>query len=107
MKLTSLATLDLFAHFVVRWPRKVRAVYSDYLVVRECKHFLADLVVRGGVMSVPPAGLSDHDAGVWEGRRQLAVELLRALEEDPRRLFAIVEKTEMTSQPQQQPRRTP
>lgn len=90
-----LANFNLLLHFVVRWPRKCREVAQNYLVVRECPYFLADVMLRGGVMSAPEAGLSTFDAGVKEGRRQLAVEILRLAGEDPLRLWAIVEKTEI------------
>lgn len=96
--------LDLLTHFRHRWPKNARNVADEYRDVATKKFFLTDLMLRCGVMSAPPPGLSTFDAGVAEGRRQIGVEILRACNEDPTRLYAIVEKTEIEFANQRQRR---
>lgn len=98
MKLPSF--IDALAHFRTRWPNEARNVADAYKAVSAHKFFLADVLLRGGVMSVPPPGLSDRDGAIFEGRRQLAVEIIRLAGEDPARLYAIIEKTEIKPEPQ-------
>ncbi len=52
---------------------------------------LRDIALRGGVYSVDPADRSLYQAGVAEGRRQLALEILNTCAADPAQLIGTVD----------------
>jgi hypothetical protein len=77
------------------WPRKagLDAVIADYQTVGTLKHFLTDLALRGFVWTVhprPPEGL--FEAGLREGRRELALEVIRTAGERPENLYRWIER---------------
>lgn len=74
------------------WPRRWRAVVSDYSALREHRHLLADIALRGGVYSSFPPKAEVFEAGWREGRRSLALEIIKAADTDPAKLMELVEK---------------
>ncbi len=77
------------------WPRKAAAVVSDYLAVGTHKHFLADVLLRGNVYRPHPPTDSLYQAGVLEGRRQLAIEITSLAGDRPERLWSFIEQSEI------------
>lgn len=84
-----------FAWFWEMWPRGEgkRAVIRDYLALREMPHLLADIALRGHVFSAWDAPPGDvFGAGVMEGRRRLALELLELTGMPPQELWGFIER---------------
>lgn len=70
-----------------------RAIADAYLALKHQRLLLADIALRGRVFTGNyTPGLSPFDAGVAEGRRQLALEIIRAAEEDPHGLYPLIER---------------
>ncbi|MDE2579960.1 MAG: hypothetical protein KGL46_14245 [Hyphomicrobiales bacterium] len=85
--------MNLPRWFRQMWPDDTarRVVVAEYEAIGRQKHALADIALRGGVYSVdatPVASL--YDAGVREGRRQMALEIIRICNADPAQLFGFV-----------------
>lgn len=93
--------MNLVGWFRQFWPTPAarRAVLSDYMALRDRKALLADIALRGNVWGASPPGLSAYDAGVAEGRRQVALEILRVVQQDPMQLLAFVEKKPLRQEP--------
>jgi len=78
------------------WPVKVapaaaRSVVADYATIGQAhKHFLTDVALRGSVFTPMPPPPSLFHAGVAEGRRQLALEILETCRANPADLFNLV-----------------
>lgn len=66
------------------------AVCADYAAIgAQHKHFLADVALRGGVYrEFDPA--SDGTLENFNGRRELALELIKLAKVDPDKLFATI-----------------
>jgi hypothetical protein len=75
------------------WPRRGKAVAGEYLSVGTHRLFLADVALRGFVFTPFPAVATEFEAGKLEGRRSLALEIIRISGEAPERLFAEIEKS--------------
>ena len=72
---------------------KGRAVADAYLALKHQRLLLADIALRGSVFTGNyTPGLSPFDAGVAEGRRQVALEIIRAAEEDPHGLYPLLDR---------------
>lgn len=72
--------------FMRLWPRDPdrRQVLAEYAQLGRMQRLLADVALRGGVFrpsAADPANL--FAAGIVEGRRQLALELIRTAGTDP------------------------
>jgi hypothetical protein len=79
--------------FAEMWPfvRERRAVIADVIAIgAEHKHFLADLALRGGVFHSAPIARDLYQAGVMEGRRQVALETIKLCRVDPQLLWQFV-----------------
>lgn len=76
------------------WPSsKPRAeVVHDYLAIGQHKHFLADLALRGSVYGPCHVPGDPQTSLVNEGRRQLALEIIKLAGEHPDSLFALIER---------------
>lgn len=75
------------------FPDGRRVVIDQYRVLANQKLALADIALRGGVYSVnpkPPANF--FEAGVREGRRQMALEIARICDADPAALYGFLER---------------
>lgn len=76
------------------WPRDAgrQAVISDYATVGQCRHFLTDVAIRGSVFA-PFGDVTDAlQLARLEGRRELALEIIRTAGEEPGALYRYVEK---------------
>lgn len=83
------------AWFAQMWPFDSgrRAVLADYAAVgAQHKHFLTDVALRGGVYGDGHDDASLYQAGKFEGRRELALELIKLCKVDPDQLFALIPK---------------
>jgi len=58
-------------------------VITEYAALMPMRHVLADIALRGAVFSVPPPPADLFQAGVNEGRRQMALETIRLAGTDP------------------------
>lgn len=74
------------------WPKTADAVVREYLVVGQQKKFLADVALRGAVFSACHVPGDPYSSAVAEGRRQLALEIIKLAGEDAGRLFALIER---------------
>jgi hypothetical protein len=70
-------------------PRQ-HAVVNEYLSIGvQHKHFLADVALRGGVYrAFDPA--SDGDLANFNGRRELALEIIKICGASPEQLYAAI-----------------
>lgn len=86
--------MNIVGWFRAFWPHDGarRAALAQYATLGD--EFLADVALRGAIWQAAPAGLSPYDAGVFEGRRQVALEILRVKHADPMRLLDIVDNQE-------------
>lgn len=86
--------MNLARYFRQFWPfdDARAAVIAGYQRLARDKLLLADIGLRGGVWTGGRPGLSVFDAGVQEGRRQLAIEIWRCCRADPADLFGHVPK---------------
>jgi hypothetical protein len=86
---------DLWNWLPSRWPNRGnrRAIADAYLALKHNRLLLADIALRGSVFTGNyTTGLTPFDAGVAEGRRQFALEIIRAAEEDPHGLYPLIER---------------
>lgn len=74
------------------WPRKRQAVLQGYMVVGREKHFLADIALRGNVFGACHVPGDPATSAVNEGRRQMALEIIKLAGEEPTRLYALIER---------------
>jgi hypothetical protein len=80
------------------WPRKASrdATIADYQSAGRLKHFLTDVALRGFVFTPHPrpagGGVDLFEAGRREGRRELALEIIRTAGENPGDLYRFVER---------------
>lgn len=74
------------------WPFDAgrRAVVGDYVAIgSQHKHFLADVALRGGVFrAFDPA--ADGTLEGFNGRRELALEIIKIARIDPQHLFGLL-----------------
>jgi hypothetical protein len=94
--------MNLRKYFAQMWPGESgrRIVLEQYRIIANQKLALADIALRGGVYSVdprPPANF--YDAGVREGRRQMALEIARICDADPAHLYGFVERKPQNQEP--------
>lgn len=77
------------------WPSVMnrQAVMRDYASVGQLRHFLADVALRGSVWGPCHVPGDDRTSAVNEGRRQLALEILKLAGEEPTRLFTLIERS--------------
>lgn len=80
----------LFRQF---WPglSGKRAVYAGYSVLRSHPALLADIALRNCVYADAPPAANVHAAGVIEGRRQCALEIIRLAKLHPDALWDVIE----------------
>lgn len=74
------------------WPTHTLryAVCADYATIgAQHKHFLADVALRGGVYRAFDQR-SDGDLANFNGRRELALEIIKLAKVDPDQLFASI-----------------
>lgn len=83
----------LRVHFTQVWPRDggKRALLADYLTLKGAPHLLADIAVRNYVFAPIPPAKSTYAAGVAEGRRQCALELIRLCGLEAAALWDVIE----------------
>ena len=67
---------------------------QEYMTVGEQKLFLADLALRGGVWTTSHVPGDPYSSAVAEGRRQLALEIIKIANESPATLWAWLERNE-------------
>lgn len=81
-------------YFRAMWPNKYRAVMAQYAALKTNAPLVyADIALRGGVYSVPHPPVSDpFQAGVNEGRRQMAIETIKLANEDFDALLRLIER---------------
>lgn len=86
---------------VWRHPGNRRAVLDGYLALGQNRALMADIALRGGLFAVDysPARTARDDA-IAEGRRQLALELIKAAKLDPADLYSLMEERRPISQEQ-------
>ena len=78
--------MNIVAWLKAKWrdPGQRAQVIHEYAALGQMRHLQADIAHRGYVFTVPqPAPADFYQAGVIEGRRQLALELIRAAGTDP------------------------
>lgn len=81
--------MNLKAWLAGIWPREQRfAVVEQYRLLGKLAQ--ADIALRGSVWNGAPPGLKPWDAGVFEGRRQMAVEILLICGSKADELFDLV-----------------
>jgi hypothetical protein len=83
-----------------RWPRAAGrlSLLRQWSAMSELKHVLADIALRGGVYSAKQYVPGDvFGAGVLEGRRQLALEIIETADVPYDQLYALVEKAAPTT----------
>jgi len=86
---------NLAAWLRTRWsPTNRREVMRDYMALREHKLFLADLGLRAGVWSSCHVPGDPYSSAVAEGRRQLALEIIKLAGEEPASLWRYLERNE-------------
>lgn len=72
------------------WHNRRLAVLSQYGEMAKLKLALADIALRGGLFSAQPTVKDLYQAGVAEGRRQMALELFKIVHADIEQLFGEV-----------------
>lgn len=82
-------------HEVLRafWPSKgrQRAVVAGYEALAAHPETLADIALRGSVFQAVPPDEGDRQAAVIEGRRQMALEIIKAAGQDPIEIYRQIE----------------
>lgn len=93
------STAQLLAYRAVSWfrqiwinPQKRWAVLGEYANLKNSPYLLADIALRGFVFSRKPAPKDIYEAGKFEGRRELALEIVQLAEVDPAEIFRLVER---------------
>lgn len=78
------------------WRRRENRILllQEYMTVGEQKLFLADLALRGGVWTTSHVPGDPYSSAVAEGRRQLALEIIKIASESPSTLWAWLERNE-------------
>lgn len=86
--------MNLTAWLREAWPNieKRRRVVDAYRALGINRLLLADIAMRGGVYSVAAEPATVFAAGVNEGRRQMALEILKLCDADPALLLGVVER---------------
>jgi len=89
--------IDTVRWFAAAWRDRGRrqAVLAEYQQLGRLKYALADIALRGAVFG--EAGRTPGDVfgdGINEGRRQMAVEIIKLAGEDPTQIWALVERRE-------------
>lgn len=87
--------MNLVRWFAQAWPfpEGRRAVLEQYRVIGGYKLAMADIALRCGVYSADSAAPGDvFGAGVIEGRRRAALEILNICAADPRELYGHIER---------------
>lgn len=82
--------MNLVEWFRQAWPYEAekRALAAEYSLMRATMPLVvADIMLRGGVFGTHGTVRNEYEAGRLEGRREMAVELLRIIEADPRDVF--------------------
>lgn len=84
--------MNLPRWFAQAWPysNARRAVLAEYGQLKRLPLLMADMGMRGGLWSDPGAVANLYAAGVAAGRRQMALEIFRICEADPKQLFGYV-----------------
>lgn len=79
--------------FALAWPPRGprAAVVSGYVALGQHPHTLTDIALRNGVYSEGPSTATAYEAGVAEGRRRAALEIIKLASKSPAELFAYVE----------------
>jgi len=76
--------------FYAKKPDQAKRIVSGYAVLAQQKDVLADIAHRGGVYTYEPVkGMTPYEAGVFEGRRQFALEMLCASNADFQALYRL------------------
>ena len=85
--------MNLQAWFNAAWPSRERRsrLAAEYRALAELDNVLADIGLRGSLWNTAPGNLTLFDAGVFEGRRQMALELFRICKTDPALIFSTIE----------------
>lgn len=86
--------IDLFGFIQKVWRDRGnrRAVVSGYEALgRNYPQTLANIALQGGVFSYSMAASHSFQAGVLEGRRQMALDIIRLSRADPEALYALIE----------------
>jgi hypothetical protein len=76
------------------WPfdNERHEVMRGYVALGQSKHTLTDIAQRNHVFSPAPPADNLYAAGIAEGRRQCALELIKLASEEPQRLFQFVSR---------------
>lgn len=76
------------------WPnvQKRAHVVDGYRALGLNRLLLADIALRGSVFDAHPAVANLYEAGVAEGRRQMALEIIRLCDADPALLLGVIER---------------
>jgi hypothetical protein len=78
--------MNIVAWIKGAWPNPGNRaqVIAEYAALAPMRHVLADIAKRGMIFHVPPKPPADlFQAGVNEGRRQMALETIRMANTDP------------------------
>lgn len=80
-------------HFGQTWPFTPgkMALTADYQALRSMPHLLADIALRNYVFAPIPEQKSAYGAGIAEGRRQCALELIKLSTLDHAALWNVIE----------------
>lgn len=83
-----------------RWARPAgrMSVLRQWSTMSELPHVLTDIALRGGVYSAAPHAPGDvFGAGIAEGRRQLALEIIETANVPFDQLYALIERAAPTT----------
>ena len=77
--------MKILAPLVTFWPKlhERRQLVAEYGQLSRMRHLLADIAKRGGIFEAGQSHPNMFAAGVSEGRRQIALELIRTAGTDP------------------------
>jgi hypothetical protein len=92
--------MNLRKWFLEAWPfadERV-ALAGEYQAMKHLTLALADIGLRASLWDNPPPPASVYEAGVNDGRRQLALEIFRICEADPRLIFQAVPARRYTTE---------
>jgi hypothetical protein len=90
----TLAFPPLDAHLLSAWPTDAnrQLVLSGYEAMKQQPLLLADIALQGGVFLENSPAFDAQSLAIFEGRRQMALRLIKAAGTDPLLLFDLIER---------------
>lgn len=92
---------SLADHFLTHWPtdENRRLVVHGYEDMGRAPLLLADIALQGGLFADNTGARDSYELAILEGRRQMAVRIVKAANADPALLFQYFERRKPKPKP--------